>query len=275
MHFPKLLLHHYTSGTGLVGILEARQIWATSIHSLNDSKEFSHAVGIGKAAIGRALSASREAKANVLYEPIAAHLDSVSRVAIYVTCFSTVEDSLSQWRGYCPPAFGYSIGFDGEMLRKIVEAQGFRLGKCIYDRAIQDATADQWAQRTVARLLPGVAAATDLAAYVRDNCSPFLSEFVDFAPFLKHSAFKDEHEWRLAALVPSNDPRMRVRAGRSMLIPYLPIDLKLNKEDPLIWNVCVGPTPHTELATNAVCHYFNNVRIKNGVNASQTPYRDW
>lgn len=275
MHHPTLLLHHYTSGTGLVGIFEAGQIWATNIHSLNDSNEFSHAVGIGKEAVGRVLSASPEEKANALYEPIAKHLDAVSQASFYVTCFSAVEDSLSQWRGYCPPAFGYSIGFDGEMLRKIVGAQGFRLGECIYDRAIQRATAEQWAQRTVARLLPGLSAMTDPAAYVRDNCSPFLSEFVDFAPFLKHSAFKDEHEWRLAALVPSNDPRMRVRAGRSMLIPYLPIDLKLNKEDPLIWNVRVGPTPHTELAMNAVTHYFNNFRFKNGVCASQNPYRDW
>jgi hypothetical protein len=274
MHFPSLLLHHYTSGHGLMGIFESGQLWATSIHQLNDSREFSHSVCAGKAALGRAIP-DPDGSAARLREAMANHLDAVSRLAIFVTCFSGVEDSLSQWRGYCPPAFGYSIGFDGDLLRAIAEPQGLRLEKCIYDRSVQDTTADKWAKQAIGRLLPNLGHAGDVEGYVRDNCSPFLEDFVKFAPFLKDSAFKDEHEWRLAGLVPSNDPRLRVRAGRSMLVRYLPIDLKLNKTDPLIWNVRVGPTPHPELATDAVCHYFQKFRIKNGVSPSQTPYRDW
>jgi hypothetical protein len=275
MPFPYPLLHHYTSGHGLIGIFDHSEIWATSIHSLNDSQEFAHAVGLAKAAIGRALKESGEPGAELLYDPIASHLDSVSKVAIYVACFSTVEDSLSQWRGYCPPAFGYSIGFDGERLGQIAAAQGFKLEKCIYDQPTQSRTADAWASRTVAGLLPELTGVTDYETFVRNHCGTFLKEFVDFAPFMKHNAFKDEQEWRVAGLIPSNDSRLRVRAGRSTLVRYLPIDLKLNKTDPLIWNVRVGPTPHPQLATDAVCHYFNEVKIQNGVGPSQIPYRDW
>jgi hypothetical protein len=267
-------LHHYTSGSGLVGIFETSQIWASSIHSLNDSTEFSHALDIGKAAIRDALNTSGVARADDLYEPIVASLNSMSRLAMYVTCFSTVGDSLSQWRGYCPPAFGYSIGFDGEMLRNIVAPQGFQLNKCIYDRDTQQAIVGQWAQRTVARLLPGLPLSTDLDEYVRENSGDFLDDFLEFAPFLKHWAFKDEDEWRLAGLVAFNDPRMRVRAGRSMLIRYVPIDLHLNKRDQLISGVRVGPTPHPELAAEAVTHYWNKV-VGMGVSSSSIPYRDW
>lgn len=42
MH-PEHLIFHYTSGDGLLGILSSDTIWATSIHHLNDGKEFSHA----------------------------------------------------------------------------------------------------------------------------------------------------------------------------------------------------------------------------------------
>lgn len=272
--FPSLFLHHYTSGHGLVGIFENSQIWATSIHSLNDSQEFAHAVGVGKGAFARAVSRNALPEAKRLLEPVASHLDAVSRLAIYVACFSTVEDSLSQWRGYCPPAFGYSIGFNGELMRQVTEPQGFRLGQCVYERATQDARADQWAERTLARLLPG-AASSDVVAYVQDHCSSFLNEFVEFAPFFKNSAFSAEQEWRLVGLIPSNDPRVRVRAAKSMLVRYVPIDLNLNKEDPLVWNVRIGPTPHPELASDAITHYFNKVLIQNGVGPSQTPYRDW
>lgn len=275
MHFPSLLLHHYTSGHGLLGIFDSGRLWATSVHHLNDSSEFSHAIRAGKSALGRALPHGLGSIGTELIDAMLAHLDSVARVGIFVTCFSTIEDSLSQWRGYCPPAFGYSIGFDGDLLRQVAAPQGFQLDRCIYERSAQEELADQWAQRSVARLLSNLGSAADIAAYVRDNCRPFLDDFVKFAPFIKHSAFKDENEWRLAGLVPANDPRLQVRASRSMLMPYLPIDLNLNKTDPLVWNVRVGPTPHPELATDAVCHYFQKFRIKNGVGPSQTPYRDW
>jgi hypothetical protein len=252
MSLPNILLHHYTSGNGLLGIFNSGQIWATSIHSLNDSREFVLAVGLAKSAIGKAIADSGDANAKSLFDPVVERLESMSRIAIYVTCFSTVEDSLSQWRGYCPPAFGYSIGFDGELLRKVAEPQG-----------------------TISHLLPGLAGAAAVKTHVGSNVSPFLREFVGFAPYFKNPNFADEREWRLAGIVALNDPRMCVRPARSMLVRYLPIELNLNKVDPLIWSICVGPTPHPELAVDAVTHYFTKIRITNGVGASKIPYRDW
>jgi hypothetical protein len=275
MSLPNILLHHYTSGNGLLGIFNSGQIWATSIHSLNDSREFVHAVGLAKSAIGKAIADSGDANAKSLFDPVVERLESMSRIAIYVTCFSTVEDSLSQWRGYCPPAFGYSIGFDGELLRKVAEPQGFQLAPCIYKWAEQQEIAKGWAERTISHLLPGLAGAAAVKTHVGSNVSPFLREFVGFAPYFKNPNFADEREWRLAGIVALNDPRMCVRPARSMLVRYLPIELNLNKVDPLIWSICVGPTPHPELAVDAVTHYFTKIRITNGVGASKIPYRDW
>lgn len=274
MDIPTLVLHHYTSGCGLRGIFEDSEIWATSIHQLNDSREFAHAIDLGKCSVRAVASAHSEPKARELAGAVASHLDSISQLAIYVTCFSEVEDSLSQWRGYCPPGFGYSIGFDGARLRKVAQPQGFRLEKCIYDYQEQKRAAEAWSHRTLNRLLPSAANVNDIADYVRSNCPPFLEDFVAFAPFQKDASFKAEIEWRLVALVPSNDPRLRLRPARTMLVRYLPIKLHLNPNEPLVWNVQVGPTPHPKLAGDAVCHYFNKVHIQNGVGRSHIPYRD-
>src|SRR5215510_2035523 len=41
---PPDLLFHYTSPTGLIGIVKEKQVWATNITYLNDAKEIGHAV---------------------------------------------------------------------------------------------------------------------------------------------------------------------------------------------------------------------------------------
>jgi len=34
MHYPSLIVHHYTSGTGLLDIFKSDSLWATSIHCM-------------------------------------------------------------------------------------------------------------------------------------------------------------------------------------------------------------------------------------------------
>lgn len=275
MEVPRLILHHYTSGAGLLGILESKQVWASNMHSLNDSKELAHAIELGKAAIYKVLNTTGRNEDCDYYNAITQALDSIARVNLYVSCFSAVDDSLSQWRGYCPPGFGYSIGFDGYELEKIAKEQGFILKKCIYDDFDQRRIIGDWASRRVNEMLVGLRLAQNSDEFVRNTSGAMIDEFMEFAPFLKDRAFKDEEEWRLVSLVNSNDPRLMLRAGKSLLISYLPINLLLGPSSPLIWNIRVGPTPHPELASTALTHYFNKLKIRNGVGPSRVPYRDW
>jgi Protein of unknown function (DUF2971) len=275
MDIPPFILHHYTSGQGLLGVFENSEIWASSIHQLNDTREFAHAVDLGRASLIARAAAIGGPRIDEIVEAVAWHLDSICNFSIYVACFSEVEDSLSQWRGYCPSGFGYSIGFDGERLRAVAQLQGFRLDRCIYDHDSQKRAADTWAHRTLSQLLPSTANVDDFSLYVQNNCTAFLEDFVVFSPFLKNSSFKDEREWRLVGVVPFNDPRMRLRVGRSMLVRYLPIKLPLNRHSPLVWNIRVGPTPHPKLAVNSISHFFHKIRIQSSISPSSIPYRDW
>jgi hypothetical protein len=275
MDMQQLLLHHYTNGTGLLGIFESDSIWATQIHYLNDTKEFAHAIEEAKAFLYRAKQGAADATDVALCIALSESLERISQLSIYVTCFSEIEDSLSQWRGYCPPGFGYSLGLFGEELRKIAKPQGFELVKCIYDPAQQREVVEAWAARTLRTLRQTLPSGVSPQTHVEQSGHTFFTEFVTFGPVLKDVAFRNEYEWRLVGLVPSNDPRVRLRSGRSMLVPYVPIRLGLTSNDSLVWNIRVGPTPNMRLATTAVTHFFHKVRIKNGVGPSMVPYRDW
>lgn len=136
-------------------------------------------------------------------------------------------------------------------------------------------TAYQWAAEAPHLLEVSLPPGTDPAAHVNANCHKYLTSFADFAPLLKHRAFKDEYEWRLVGIIPSNDSRVQLRQGRSMLIPYVPIKLGLPTNGSLVWNIRIGPTPNMSLASNAASHLFARATIKNGIEPSMVPYRDW
>lgn len=270
------VLHHYTSGTGLLGIVESDSIWATLIHSLNDANEFGHAITEAKVYMFNLRRRSTDPIENAINATLAECLETIESLSVYVACFSGMEDSLGQWRGYCPPGFGYSIGLFLEELRRIARPQGFELHECIYDHKEQRRIIEYWVLDAVKNLRANLPLGTDPVAHVRKNCHNYFSSFVAFAPTLKNSAFKDEYEWRLVGLIPSTDPRIKLRPGQSMLIPYVPINLGLRSNDSLVWNIRIGPTPNESQALQAATHFFRRTRrIKNGISPSSVPFRPW
>ena len=80
----------------------------------------------------------------------------------------------------------------------------------------------------------------------------WLNAFTPLAPTIKHRAFREKRKWRLISMPMSpEDTSWQVRAGRSMLIPYIPITLAPTGAYLPIQEVVVGPTPHMKLALMA------------------------
>lgn len=275
MHDNELILHHYTSGTGVLGMFESDSIWATNIHYLNDAKEFGHAIDQARSYLFSVSHKSTDAVLKGLCSGLSDSLEQISQISLYVACFSAMEDSLSQWRGYCPPGFGYSVGFFANELRRIAKPQGFDLVRCIYQHAEKLRLVEAWAQHALQQLRTTLPDQADPITHARGLAHKFFLGFAQFAPVLKDSAFHNESEWRLVGMIRSTDQRIQLRPMRSMLAPYLPIRLNMRNSDGLVWNIRVGPTPHKELATSALTHYFEKVNIRNGVGPSSVPYRDW
>lgn len=135
-------LFHYTSASGLRGILEDKCIWATDSAFLNDSTEISYAgyaverhienliqdIKITHPTPGSSdlyrmdhLSAAKDAlvKLNDAEEwAPTASLPHIIDGATYVSCFTEKPDQLSQWRGY--GGRGYSVGFTRDGLNNLV-----------------------------------------------------------------------------------------------------------------------------------------------------------
>ena len=159
--------------------------------------------------------------------------------------FSEADDGLSQWRGYCPNGASCSLGFvAGDIIRAAV-MQRFVLARCLYDEASQHEAITRVLEqvRQSVRWTQALEQPGDDDAYW-GAIRAWSDSFAPLAPTIKHRAFLDEQEWRLiSAPTPFQDGRWRVRAGRSMLIPYLPIMLALDSPYLPIQDLVVGPTP--------------------------------
>jgi hypothetical protein len=271
-------LYHYTSGQGLLGILQSDSVWASQIRYMNDSKEFTHAVEQATGALNMLGMASpnKTGTRPELCRAVIRYLEELDHLAIYVACFSEISDSLSQWRGYCPPSFGYRIGFDRVKLDTVAEEQGFELKKCVYDRDEQTQTVSKWASKTIEALETGCPTNEDPDEYTYANSGMFLPNFVAFAPYMKDPSFIDEREWRLVGRVRGDDNRVTLRPGRSLLVPYVPITLNSTTALSPINDILVGPTPEPRLAINSLSlRLWKNVRFHGGMSTSSVPYRDW
>src|ERR1700682_5629445 len=121
------LIYHYTSQAGLLGIVRTKQIWATSAHYQNDSKEFQYALELSRGIIANLRAYSMPAEEERLLRAMRNALESIKNLNIFVTSFSEHEDQLSQWRGYCPVGSGLALGFDFNRINAAAEKQGFQL----------------------------------------------------------------------------------------------------------------------------------------------------
>src|SRR3972149_5919227 len=131
------ILYHYTSKTGLLGIIKDKCLWATNILYLSDAAEFSYTLEVSSKVLDTkmkdtTLTHNESKLIHKMYEVVQGNLE-FHIPDTYVACFSEDGDSLSQWRAYCPKTGGFSIGFDDEYLRSLASDQSYELKECGYD----------------------------------------------------------------------------------------------------------------------------------------------
>ena len=102
------LLWHYTSAVGVMGILKERELWASDCVLLNDANEVREGFEVASALCADALKAFvGERDIGVAeFEKFATKFVAgnwASDTSIFVASLSGSGNSLSQWRGYCPP----------------------------------------------------------------------------------------------------------------------------------------------------------------------------
>lgn len=270
------VVFHYTTQKGLLGIVSSKTIWATDIRYLNDAAELELAADLARAELDNIKKASTH-NDQPLLQLLDHELSLAARryeTSIYVCSLSSEKDLLSQWRGYCPQGNGFSVGFDFAQLEDIAWEQNFTLTKCIYDEGKQNEILRDFLQQSIASLhkMSGANSTNlDLAA------SMIGLNFQQIAPIIKHAKFSEEQEWRLISKpIDFNDPRIRFREGRSMIIPYYELKLARDNESLNIREIIIGPTPHRNLASIAVNNllWSNHIECPS-IQRSEIPYRVW
>jgi hypothetical protein len=112
---PDKPLYHYTTQSGLLGIIEHKQIWATHTQYLNDRREFLHAIDLVRHEIDEMLG-TVEPQNHQIFADMRDGLAGHESINVCVCSFSEERDSLSQWRAYAGGTSGFAIGFPGDLL---------------------------------------------------------------------------------------------------------------------------------------------------------------
>jgi hypothetical protein len=124
------MLYHYTSGGGLLGIVDSEALWATQAQYLNDGKELGLAYDIALSLLDEFESRNPSGTS-----ALRTYLNNTRHSAhIFIGSFSEQGDELSQWRAYGRTGDSYSLGFDARALASAATQIGWRLVPCVYNR---------------------------------------------------------------------------------------------------------------------------------------------
>lgn len=287
---PETPIYHYTSPGGLIGILQNGELWASSIHHLNDSSEMDYAFQLLKTRL-KDRNVQMDEGRGELFKAFERWIDSIKSVNVFIGSFSQRPNLLSQWRAYCPPGGGYSIGFSYEDLRPHLERQGFRLIKCIYSAQDQLALVDKyidWTLKEIEAKNFDVTPQDELSAWLQlaKPASSVAAKFLPIASALKDPAFEEECEWRIVSQVRKyTDAEVYFRPGASFVVPYFKFKLTSIEAPISFRDIYVGPTPHPDVARKSIQGLITQVyegRMKDillefgdMVKLSDIPYRTW
>ena len=270
------VLYHYTSHSGLLGIIGQRQLWGTHIKFLNDSSEYSFAIEAATAMLAKRSRRGSKTERTFL-KAVLERVREPETADVYVVCFSAFGDRLSQWRGYCPSGIGYSLGFASTALRTVAAKASFQLMRCVYKEDDQQ------------RVLTGIVDALVQRAANAPNTKPPSDFPRNFARFLittlatvyKHPSFEEEAEWRLVLIRKEPPPRdaspILFRSGKSTLLPYVTMPLVSDEQRLLpLQEIVVGPNPLPTLALSGARRLLATHDVPtDGLRPSTSPYRSW
>jgi hypothetical protein len=298
-------LFHYTTQSGLLGILESGALWVTQIQYLNDSTEFGLAL---KLALERAVARKTTENNAVCVAMLDSVIGWIKEIKIFNICsvsFCEDSDLLSQWRGYAENS-GYSVGFQTDALADKSETIGGHLFRCIYENDIQSQIVDEIITASLSSVVD-LNKENNSEEYtnsiIHGIADKVKRSIVKYGVCFKDAKFKEEREWRIIIYAPIIKD-FKFRHGKSAIIPYCV--LKLVKDIAVDNGVCrtiingewagiikkivIGPCPDKERSEQAILwliiKYFicdgrdtmctdSHRRLMQYLAHSEIPFRYW
>ncbi|MEE4279000.1 MAG: DUF2971 domain-containing protein [Halieaceae bacterium] len=269
---PRETLYHYTSLSGMQGIIGSRELRASDIRYMNDSAELRHTLELLNRQVTRRILSGVDHP-----EHLNAFLDwlggrIVSGPMLFGASFRANGNLLSQWRGYSVHGKGVSLGFDPAEIAHRAALQGFSVGRCIYDPDEQ--------QQLIEEVIDGVESMgreSRDALPLEQRFEPIEEDLLRIAAVLKHPAFEEEQEWRIVS--PMIDDvhlgSIHFREGASMLVPYFAFELADPGGSVSLDHVYIGPSSNAELSMHSLRLYLEQqgAAPRYGVRYCNIPFR--
>jgi hypothetical protein len=221
--FSPLSVYHYTTAAGFAGIVQAGGGRATNFTFLNDPSEVQYGSELVRDLV-REVKSSAEPRHRRLLEAVIVALDQELLSEVYVCCFSSLPDDLSQWRAYGGPALErYSIGFDTEALWTIGNTDAMTsFAEVLYTHEAQRDRVRFYVERGMEFIDKYEIPEEDWPTVTAD-VAELLARVI---PQLKNTAYAREEEWRVIRRHRVTDAEpLSFDVSRGVLRPYLPIEL--------------------------------------------------
>jgi len=277
---PQGVLYHYTTFTGLLGIVKSKSLWASDIRYMNDSAELRHTADLIRMEVRERIEAGHPDSALLTqFVDWVAHRITNGHL-LFGASFRSQGNLLSQWRGYSTPGRGVSLGFSPESILRCAARQRFMVGKCIYElsrqrmliRKVIDAV-EQLAARQAAR----AGKTSERAVFYQEAFAEVETDLLRLAAILKHPSFREEKEWRIVSPVITEDAEAEIlfREGYAMLVPYIEFAIGLDNEPLAMDHLFLGPTANVNISMNSLKMFLdkNNITPKRGIEYCQIPFR--
>ena len=277
---PMGTLYHYTTFSGLLGIVQSRALWASDVRYMNDSAELRHTSDLIKFEVSERIdSGPANSTLLSLFADWVAYRITNGHM-LFGASFRSHGNLLSQWRGYSSPGKGVSLGFCPDYILQCAQQQQFMIGKCIYEphrqRALIKEVVDA-VERLAEEHASGEHTASERTGLYREAFAAVEIDLLRIAAVLKHPSFREEKEWRIVSPVIANTAGAPIlfREGHAMLVPYIEFDLGLDKKPPVLDHLYLGPTANVNISMNSLKMFLEQHGIvpKRGIDYCQIPFR--
>ena len=250
------ILYHYTDSHGLSGILQSRELWASSLQNLNDPLESQYFFDRVRTELESrcefpGIPFPPDYERLTLYSVYqsltpSAHTKSL-RSAMYVSSFSEDGDLLSQWRACADAGFGFSIGFSN--LHEFTK-ESFRLDKSTTTQLIRVRYEESKVTATVTSLVDSLLEYLEECkgkTYGDDSDTThgtFMTSCLLHSLTVKRIGFREEQESRLIGFSPpltNVSHPLDVRIKDKSLVPFMRIPLTSDDRSVDISEIVIGP----------------------------------
>lgn len=273
-------VYHYCSVEVLLLILQNATLRLSNVEKSNDSSERKHV----SSKIGELFHSTIEKSSNLrdteklhrLFDDVLTALFT-SDHSVFVSCFSSQPDLLSQWRGYANNGTGVAIGFSIRGLNQINSSFGPIFSKVNYSQTQLNEYAQSQAYRMIMLLESG------------DNLVHAMSEVyandLQNICLYKNPSFKEEVEWRICYARSFGDHKRKLHrepfdfseillaSENNKVTAYVNMWFKTYKNS-LIKEIILGPKcTITESDMKNVLNYLDYEFRKINVRQSESTYR--